>query len=236
MASKLIVVTGGTKGIGRAILNRFAEAGFHIATCARNKVDLDSLKEEFTSRFKGIKVHTFQADMSDKVQVQDFCKYIVTLEHPVDVLVNNAGFFVPGEVHSEPGGQLELMIESNLYSAYYTTRGLIGGMIQQKHGHIFNICSVASIKAYTNGGSYGIAKHALMGFSKNLREEMKAHGISVTAVMPGATYTDSWAASGLPEDRFMKAEDIAELIYTANKVSTSSVVEEILIRPQLGDI
>ena len=234
--NSLIVVTGGTKGIGKAIIRKFAAEGFDIATCARNQADLSSLKAELTTDFKGIKVHTFRADLAKKDEVWAFSRFIIDLKQEVDVLVNNAGFFVPGEVHSEPDGQLEQMIESNLYSAYYTTRGLIGGMIQQKKGHIFNICSVASIKAYTNGGSYGIAKHGLLGFSKNLREEMKAHGISVTTVMPGATYTNSWANTGLTEDRFMRVDDIAELIFTANKVSASSVVEEILIRPQLGDI
>ncbi len=234
--NSLIVVTGGTKGIGKAIIRKFAAEGFDIATCARNQADLSSLKAELTTDFKGIKVHTFRADLAKKDEVRAFSQFIIDLKQEVDVLVNNAGFFVPGEVHSEPDGQLEQMIESNLYSAYYTTRGLIGGMIQQKKGHIFNICSVASIKAYTNGGSYGIAKHGLLGFSKNLREEMKAHGISVTTVMPGATYTNSWANTGLTEDRFMRVDDIAELIFTANKVSASSVVEEILIRPQLGDI
>lgn len=234
--NKLIVVTGGTKGIGRAILERFASAGFDVLTCARKQNDLDNLKNEFKVTFPNVSAFIFRADMSDKVQVIAFCDFVSALNRPVDVLVNNAGFFVPGEVHSETEGQLEQMIEANLYSAYNTTRGLIEPMKQRKQGHIFNICSVASIKAYNNGGSYGIAKHAMLGFSKNLREEMKPHGVRVTAVLPGATYTDSWASSGLPEDRFMKVEDVAEMIFASNKISTQSVVEEILIRPQLGDI
>lgn len=234
--NKLIVVTGGTKGIGKAIIERFALAGFDIVTCARNEKDLNKLKAELQQKFNGINVFTFKADMSKKSEIHDFSVFIKQLNHDVEVLVNNAGFFIPGEVHCEPDGQLEKMIEANLYSAYYMTRGLIEGMKERKQGHIFNICSVASIKAYTDGGSYGIAKHALLGFSKNLREEMKTHGVRVTSVMPGATYTDSWAASGLPEERFMKVEDIAEMIFVAHTISKHSVVEELLIRPQLGDI
>jgi short-subunit dehydrogenase len=234
--NKLIVVTGGSKGIGKAIIWKFAAHGFDIATCARNKDSLNGLAAQLRQDFPSIQVHTFLADLSKKDQIVHFTDFVQNLNRNIDVLVNNAGFFVPGEVHNEPDGQLELMIETNLYSAYYTTRGLIENMKKNKHGHIFNICSVASITAYTAGGSYGIAKHALLGFSKNLREEMKLHQIAVTTVLPGATYTDSWAASGLPEERFMKAEYIAELIFTSNKVSGSSVVEEILIRPQLGDI
>lgn len=128
------------------------------------------------------------------------------------------------------------MIHTNLYSAYDVTRGLVGGMIANGSGHIFNICSIASIKAYPTGGSYAISKHALYGFSRCLREELKDKGIRVTAVMPGATLTDSWAGAELPEDRFMKSEDVAELVYAAYSVSALSVVEDLVIRPQLGDI
>jgi hypothetical protein len=90
--------------------------------------------------------------------------------------------------------------------------------------------------AYSNGGSYAISKFALLGFSKCLRSELKGHGIRVTAVMPGATLTESWRGTDLNEDRFMKAEDVAETIYSAYTLSDRSVVEEIILRPQLGDL
>jgi short-subunit dehydrogenase len=109
-------------------------------------------------------------------------------------------------------------------------------MKKEKSGHIFNMCSIASIKAYPNGGSYAITKFALLGFSKVLREELRENGIRVTAVMPGATKTASWEGSDLPDSRFMKAEDVAEVIFNANAISERSVVEELIIRPQLGDI
>lgn len=232
---KLIVVTGGSKGIGRAILQRFAKEGFDIATCSRNKNDLQSLKKKIEFEHK-CNAYVFQADMAKIGEVNKFAKFIEGLKRPIDVLVNNAGYFVPGEICKEPDGTLESMIDSNLYSAYNMTRALIGKMKKRKAGHIINMCSVASIKAYPNGGSYGIAKFALLGFSKVLREELKPFGVRVTAVMPGATRTASWASSDLPEDRFMKSEDIADLIYATHSLSLRSVVEEIIIRPQLGDI
>jgi short-subunit dehydrogenase len=136
----------------------------------------------------------------------------------------------------EEDGTLESMIESNVYSAYYTSRGLIAIMKQNKLGHIFNMCSIASIKAYPNGGSYAISKFALLGFTKVLREELKPFGIRVTAVMPGATKTASWEGTDLPDSRFMKTEDVAEVIFNAYSISSRSVVEEVIIRPQLGDI
>jgi NAD(P)-dependent dehydrogenase (short-subunit alcohol dehydrogenase family) len=90
--------------------------------------------------------------------------------------------------------------------------------------------------AYPNGGSYAISKFALLGFSRCLRAELKEYGIRVTAVMPGATLTDSWAGTSYPNDRFMPPEDVAEMVFSAYSLSTRSVVEDIIIRPQLGDL
>jgi short-subunit dehydrogenase len=232
--NKLIVVTGGTKGIGRAIIEEFAKRGFDVATCARKQEDLNLLKEAVEKL--GVLAFVCRADMSIKADAKAFAEFVTTLQRPVDVLVNNAGFFVPGEISTEPEGTLESMMDANVYSAYYLTRGLIGEMKERKQGHVFNICSIASIKAYANGGSYAITKFAMLGLTKCLREELKPFGVRVTAVMPGATKTASWDGVDLPDDRFMKVEDVAELVYASYSISTRSVVEEILIRPQLGDI
>ncbi|HAK76618.1 MAG TPA: short-chain dehydrogenase, partial [Runella sp.] len=161
---------------------------------------------------------------------------IHSLERPIAVLVNNTGLFAPGQIHNEPEGTLESMIDTNLYSAYYLTRGVIEKMISAKKGHIFNICSTASITAYTNGGSYCISKFALYGMTKVLREELKPHGLKVTAILPGATLTASWEGVELPKERFIQARDVAESIWSAYNLTPGAVVEEILIRPQLGDI
>ncbi|HEX7016342.1 MAG TPA: SDR family oxidoreductase [Cyclobacteriaceae bacterium] len=233
--SKLIAVTGASRGIGRAIALRFASAGFDIVACARNSHDLQALKHDLERQFH-VSVHVYAADLSDKRQAQAFAQFVSTLQTPVDVLVNNAGLFVPGDLSTEPEGNLEAMIGANLYSAYHVTRGLVAMMKQQRSGHIFNMCSIASFTAYPNGGSYAISKFALLGFSRCLREELKPFGIRVTSVMPGATWTDSWMGSGLPQERFIPAGDVAEAIFSAHSLSPSSVVEDLVIRPQLGDI
>ncbi len=233
---KLIVVTGGSKGIGRAILEKFASQGFDICTCARNEKELLELEDKFHAAYRDIQTYTAKFDMSEKSQVKGFCDWVIGLQRPVEVLVNNAGYFLPGEIVTEPEGTLESMINANLYSAYYSTRGIVPQMKARKSGHVFNICSIASIKAYANGGSYAISKFAVLGLSKCLREELKDHGIRVTAVMPGATRTRSWESSDLPDERFMSIEDVADTIYSAYAISKRSVVEEIIIRPQLGDI
>lgn len=234
--NKLLMVTGGTKGIGRAVIEKFAANTTDIVTCARNKKDLEDLQRSLEKNYPAIRVYTFPADMSDKQQVKDFCAFVLGLHRPVDILVNNAGYFLPGEISTEQEGTLESMINANLYSAYYTTRGVVADMKAQRSGHIFNMCSIASIQAYPNGGSYAISKFALLGFSKCLREELKPFNIRVTAVLPGATRTASWEGTDLPDERFMKAEDVADTIFSVYALSGRSVVEEILIRPQLGDI
>lgn len=232
---KLVVVTGGTKGIGRSVIERFSKEGYTIATCARNEAELDALKQE-VEETHGNKVMINVADVSKKKQVNDFIEFVRLTGLNVAVLVNNAGQFIPGQIHVEADGVLESQIETNLYSAYRISRGVIPGMKKTGVGHVFNMCSTASIMAYSNGGSYCISKFAMYGMSKVLREELKEFGIRVTSVMPGATLTASWEGVDLPPERFMKPEDVADMIYATYQLSDRTVVEDLVIRPQLGDL
>ncbi|QMW02045.1 SDR family oxidoreductase [Spirosoma foliorum] len=221
----LIIVTGGTKGIGRAIADRFVAEGFDAVICARS---VDGIQGE--------NLLPVAADLSTRDGVNVLLDYTQSLNRPVEVLVNNTGVFQPGQIHNEAEGTFELLMNTNVASAYHLSRGLVGGMISRRQGHIFMMCSTASITPYTNGGSYCISKFALLGMSRVLREELKPHGVKVTAILPGATLTASWEGSDLPEERFMKPEDVANSAWAAYSLSKSAVVEEILIRPQLGDI
>lgn len=233
--NKILVVTGGTKGIGRAIVEKFSANGFDAVVSARNLKDLQTLKADVEKKYDNT-IHIFKCDMSVTAEVKTFGEFVLALNKPIDVLVNNAGYFVPGEICSEPDGTLESMIHANLYSAYHMTRAVAASLKKNKDGHIFNMCSIASFKAYANGGSYAISKFAMLGLTKCLREELKQHNIRVTAIMPGATKTASWEGVDLPDSRFMKIEDVADAVYGAWALSKNSVVEEIVIRPQLGDI
>ena len=233
---KLSVVTGGAQGIGRAIIEKFVAEGFDAATCSRHLKELEALKSAVEKTHPGSALFIRQADLSKKPEAISFSEWVLSLKRPVAVLVNNAGYFVPGEISDEPDGNIESMIDANLYSAYHTTRGLVADMKRIRSGHIFNMCSIASFQAYKNGGSYAISKFALLGFSKCLREELKPYSIRVTAVMPGATMTRSWEGAGLPDERFINVRDIADAVYGAYALSLNTVVEEIIIRPQEGDI
>lgn len=231
-----IVVSGATKGIGRAIADEFASLGFHVAACARNQSDLADMQAHYAAVFPNCKLLAFAADLRHKDQALAFAAEVLRQGGRPDVLVNNAGAFLPGAIHDEPDGRLEEMIGVNLYSAYHLTRALLPSMMEARQGHIFNICSIASLNAYPNGGSYSISKFALLGFSKNLREELKDKGVKVTSIMPGATWSASWAGADFPEDRLMQGADIANAVWSAWSMSPAAVVEDIVIRPQLGDL
>ncbi|HUM51888.1 MAG TPA: SDR family oxidoreductase [Chitinophagales bacterium] len=225
-----IVITGASRGIGKAIAEKFLSENHTVLICSSNEAKLTELKLQFPT------IITFVCDVSKKDEVVAFADFVLQNFDSIDVLINNAGVFLPGKVHEEEDGILEKTMKTNLYSAYYLTQKLVPSMIAKQDGHIFNMCSVASIKAYPNGGSYSISKFALLGFSKCLREELKEFNIKVTSILPGATLTDSWSGTDLPESRFSKSSDIADLIYTITQLSAFSVVEDLVIRPQLGDI
>lgn len=231
------VITGATKGIGLAIAEKFAENGIHLCVCARSADDLAAMRIDFNNKYPAIDIYSKPCDVSKKDQVDAFGSYALDVfDNNIDILINNAGVYIGGAIESEEEGALESMIDTNLYSAYNLTRALLASMIEKQDGQIINMCSIASQIAYPNGGSYSISKFALLGFSKVLREELKPKGIRVTAILPGATWSNSWAGVEMPRERIMEASDIAEVVYTAVKLSKNAVIEDIVIRPQLGDL
>lgn len=235
MAGKRIIITGASKGLGKAFAEIFAKNGDDLLLCASKEQPLIETTTNLKQQYPNSDIQYRVADLSNKKEVKAFADWCNAFG-PAAVLINNAGRFIPGSVYNEEEGVLENMIATNLYSAYHLTRAILPQMIAVKSGHIFNICSIASIQAYANGGSYSISKYAMLGFSKNLREELKPFHIKVTSVLPGATYTDSWAGTGVDEKRIMEAVDVAEMVFAASKLSIQACVEEIVMRPQLGDL
>jgi short-subunit dehydrogenase len=231
-----IVITGASKGIGKAVATAFAADNHDLFLCARNEVALYNTVAELQVKFPDSNINAIAADVANKEDNKKLAEWILQKAGTTDVLINNAGQFLPGSVYNEPEGLLEQMMAVNVYSAYQLTRQLLPAMMDAKQGHIFNLCSIASLQAYANGGSYSISKFALMGFSKNLREELKPYNIKVTAVYPGAVMTDSWGDFDNSQQRIMEANDIAAMIIAATKLSPQAVVEDIVIRPQLGDL
>jgi short-subunit dehydrogenase len=230
-----VVITGASKGIGKAVAEHFARKGADLFLCSRQMDKTIHWQQDLMEQYN-TSIMSFNADLGVEEEVKTFGNKVLEAFNVVDILVNNAGVFEPGTVYQEPEGQLEKMMKVNLYSAYHLSRILIPGMIKNKGGHIFNICSVAALNAYPNGGSYSISKWAMLGFSRNLREEMKPHSIKVTAVHPGATLTGSWEGFEIDPARIMEADDIAAMILASANLSPQACVEDIVMRPQLGDL
>ena len=230
-----VVITGASRGIGRAIAEIFAANGHNLFLCSRGEVALYKTVEELMTKYPAVSIKAKPFDLSKKEGAIAFGNWCLTFAVP-DILVNNAGVFEPGSVHNEPDGLMESQLAINLFSAYHLTRTLLPKIMERHSGHIFNMCSIASLHAYANGGAYSISKFALHGFSKNLREEMKPHGIKVTSVHPGAVMSDSWGDYDNSAKRIMEADDIAKMVYAASQLSKQACVEDIIIRPQLGDL
>lgn len=225
--SKLIVVSGASKGIGKAICERFLAGGFHVVGCARNADTDGAAHPNFTF---------LSCDVTQAEQILAFAQEVKAKFGVPDVLVNNAGTYIPGSLLDEPDTALDFMLDVNLKSAYGLTRAFLREIVARKSGTIFNVGSTASFMPYVNGGAYCISKFGLLGFTETLREELKLHGIRVTAVLPGATRTASWDGTPLPDERFIRPEDVAEAIWACYALSPQTVVEKIVLRPQLGDI
>lgn len=227
----IAIITGAGKGIGLAIADLFIKNGYTVLTCGRNDTTLSAAAASYPTGCFLYKV----ADLSVAADASAFTTWCLEKGVP-DVLVNNAGYFLPGSSFEDEPGTLERMMSANLYSAYYVTRGLLPAMIEKKQGHVFNMCSIAALKAYKGGGSYSISKFALRGFTENLRFDLMQYGIKVTGIYPGAVMTDSWAGFDNSTQRIMEPGDIARMIYYATQLSAAACIEDIIIRPQLGDL
>ena len=231
-----VIITGATKGIGRSIAEKMSSEGHNLCICSRNESDLSDMQNFWTEHYPNTTLYTMAADMSIKKEVLRFGDFATEKMGTINVLINNAGIFIPGLLMEEEEGALEKMMETNLYSAYHLTRKIVPHMDKNSSSYIINMASVASLLAYPNGGSYSISKFALRGFSMVLREELKEANIKVTTVMPGATWSNSWAGVDLPQSRLMQANDIAEAVWSIFQMSPAAVVEELILRPQLGDL
>ncbi|MBK7561106.1 MAG: SDR family oxidoreductase [Chitinophagaceae bacterium] len=235
-----VIITGASKGIGKALAEIFAANGHDLFLCSRGELALYKTVEELMTRFPAVTIKAKPVDLSKKEEAIAFGKWCLSFGIP-DILINNAGLFEPGSVHNEADGLLENQLATNLYSAYHVTRTVLPGMLERPmtnsgKGHIINMCSIASLNAYANGGAYSISKFALHGFSKNLREEMKPYGIKVTSIFPGAVMSASWGDYDNSDKRIMEADDIAKMVFAASQLSVQACVEDIVIRPQLGDL
>ncbi|MDA0685295.1 MAG: SDR family NAD(P)-dependent oxidoreductase [Bacteroidetes bacterium] len=229
------LITGASRGLGLAIAEALAQEGLDLILWSRNET---LLKENSTrlAQSYGISVNVTALDLSNQEQIDQACQSLLDQGSTVDLLVNNAGNFLPGAMMEESESQLDDLWSVNVKAAYTITKRLWPALVQSPRAHVVNICSTASRMGYPAGGSYAVTKHALLGFSESLRLEGRPLGIRVSSVLPGAALTDSWAGVDLPEERFMKASDVGAVVRQIWQLNQSAVIEDITLRPLLGDI
>ena len=223
------IVTAATKGIGRAIALKLAQNGYDLALCSRNASELELFANELKEF--GVRVIFKETDCGDKKEVYDSCDFVKLHFHTVDVLVNNAGLFLTGGLLDEEDDQLEAQQRLNVNAAYYFSKYFGKIMRNQQHGHLFNICSVASKEIIENAGSYSVTKAALLSLNSVLRQELSKYNVKVTAILPGSTLTSSWEGTKIPSARFVQPEDIATALLSILNLSAGANVDEIVIKP-----
>jgi len=231
-----ILITGATKGIGKAIAFKMASRGYNLSLCARNIDELKTLKTEIHQHFPSLKIYIQAADCSIKAEVGSFAENAVQEFGFIDVLINNAGVFKPSAILDEDDDSLQNHLDINLLAPYYLYKKIGPLMRDAKKGYIVNICSVASKEVIVNAGSYCVTKAALLSLNNMMRKEMMEHGVKVTAILPGSTLTSSWEGTTISADEFVQPEDVAQVVDSVLSLSAGANIEEIMIKPLHGQI
>lgn len=230
MKQKRAIISGATRGIGKAVAIALADQGYDLALAARDLAQLENFKAVLKERTSG-EIMTRSVDFASKFETSNFAQAVLHSWGGAEVIVNNVGIYSMGIIDREEEGTLEKMLQLNLQSAYYLTLPFLKGMRQQKNGHVFNICSAVCKTPRVNAPAYTISKQALKAFNDVLREEMRPYGVKVTAVIPGSVNTSSWEGIEAPKEDFVQPEDVAALIMQSLSLSRGALMEEIVINP-----
>lgn len=233
---KIALVTGATKGIGKAISLALVKEGYKLIACARNRDLLSQLKIEVEENIPNSEIFVQSCDFSSSAQVSQLTSWLETNSLHVDVLVNNVGLFIPGSIFKEADDALSRHMQVNVFTPYHLSVYIGRKMRERKNGHIFNISSVASRDAIAAAGSYSITKHALAGLTSVLREDLKKDNVKVSEIIPGSTLTSSWEGTTVPPEEFVLPEDIAQILVSVLKMSKGANVDKIVIKPVKGQI
>lgn len=240
MSKPVVLITGASQGIGAAIAKVFAQGvpGVRLALVARSEKNLKTVARACARLADGgaAAVETFLCDVSDEAEVAAMAGAVERRFGRVDVVVNNAGKFEQAGFAETSVAQFDRVIAVNLRSAFLVSRRFVPAMVKRRRGDVFFISSIAGLAAYPRSTAYCAAKFGVTGLAKVLREETKAAGVRVCCVFPGATWTPSWSGSGVARERLMPAADVARALLDVYRLSRATVVEELLLRPQTGDL
>jgi|SRR5581483_3046609 len=232
----VVLVTGASQGIGAAIAQTFARGapGCRLALVARTEKNLRTVARACEKTADAVEI--FPCDVTDAAAVEALAAAVRKKFDGVDVLINNAGRFFGAPFLRTPVEKFDAMLAANLRSAFLVSRAFVPAMVKRGRGDIFFMGSIASFKALPGMAAYGAAKFGVLGLARVLREELRDKGVRVITVLPGPTWTPSWAGSGVAPERLMPAADVARVFFDAWRLLPRTVLEEIVLQPPAGEL
>jgi NAD(P)-dependent dehydrogenase (short-subunit alcohol dehydrogenase family) len=229
LAEAVALVTGGSRGIGRAIAVRLASLGAAVAICGRDSGALKEASAELAGL--GGRVFSQVADVTRREEVEDLVTKTEAALGPVSILVNNAGVGVFGPTHEKSEEDWDRVIDTNLKSVFLVSKAVAPSMIRQKAGDIINISSLAGVNAFAGGGIYCASKWGVQGLSACMAEDLRGFGIRVSAICPGSVATEFSGRGPKDASKVLSAEDVAHVVEMMVTQSSKSFISQVQIRP-----
>lgn len=233
---KVAIVTGASKGIGKATALKLAGAGANIVLSARGKAALQSVADEIRAQSYGGDTLVLPADVTDESQAENLILATIQKYGKIDILVNNAGSATFASVLESKISDWDQIIAVNLRSVYLCSKFALKFMLERGSGHIINVISIAAKVAFKNASAYCTAKAGALHFTKVLSEEVRDKNIRVTAICPGSVDTPFWHQIDPKPDLalMLKPEHVAEAILYVVSQPQGMVTDEITITPPMG--
>lgn len=225
--NKVALITGASKGIGRAMSTLFAEKGATVYAVARSAALLEELADEANGK-KG-RILPAPCDVTDAEAVESLIGQIMREEEHIDVLINNAGLGHFGAIHELTEAQWDEMMNVNLKGVFLCTKYTAPHMIKRQSGHIINISSVAGTVTFPGGGGYCASKFGLMAFNDVLTQELKPHNVKVSVICPGSVQTHF--NQGEPKDYALRPEEVAYMAYQMAAAPEHIIMNQLIMRP-----
>ena len=223
------LVTGASRGIGRAIAERLSRMGARVAICGRDEQALNAAAEAL--RHEGIQVFEHPADVRDTGQVAELVRRVTEALGEIEILVNNAGVGVFGPAHERTDQEWDTVLDTNLKGVFLVSRAVAPQMIRRRSGHIINISSLAGKNAFAGGGIYCASKWGLLGLTYCMAEDLRGYGIRVSAVCPGTVQTEFSPHAGKEPGKMLQPSDVAHAVEMLVTQAPQSFISEVLLRP-----
>ena len=231
---KVAVVTGASRGIGKAIAFAFAGAGAKVVLAARTRETLEQVAVELQD--SGAEALAVPTDVTNAEAVKQLIQRTLDVHQHVDILINNAGIGYFGRVVDFDPDDWDTVLNSNLKAVYLCAKYALPSMLARGSGQIINVLSIAAKVAFEASGAYCAAKAGALALTKVLASEVRQQNIRVTAVLPGSVHTPFW--DDVPEhpdfEQMLTPEHVADTVISICQQPPGMVTEEIVVMPPLG--